>query len=93
MEGTKNSKLGCIAHQCTPVVQVFEVVSELVVAGGSDTGESQAEENRQHLAKQLEALLHKVLAAMTIEHFASSTVCSKDTQYTCFVPFACCDSK
>ena len=55
-------------------LQVFEVVSELVVASG--TGESQAEDNRHRLAKQLEALLHKVLARRTHEHLVSLNVCS-----------------
>ncbi len=44
------------------VEQVFEVVSELVVFNSSDTGVSQAEQNRQRLGKQLEGLLHKVSA-------------------------------
>ena len=42
--------------------QVFEVVSELVVFSSSDSGASQAEQNRQRLGKQLEGLLHKVSA-------------------------------
>lgn len=43
------------------VEQVFEVVSELVVFS-SDSGVSQAEQNRQRLGRQLEDLLHKVSA-------------------------------
>ena len=44
------------------VEQVFEVVSELVVFSSSDSGVSQAEQNRQRLGRQLEGLLHKVSA-------------------------------
>ena len=38
------------------------MVSELVVFSSSDSGVSQAEQNRQCLGKQLEGLLHKVSA-------------------------------
>lgn len=69
-------------------LQVFEVVSELVVANGSGTGDSQAEDNRQRLAKQLEALLHKVLTRRTHEHLVSLSVCSADMIYACFVTLA-----
>ncbi len=48
--------------QIAVVEQVFKVVSELVVFSSSDSGVSQAEQNRQRLGKQLEGLLHKVSA-------------------------------
>ena len=64
------------------------MVSELVVADGSGTGDSQAEDNRQRLAKQLEALLHKVPTRRTHEHLVSLSVCSTDIIYACFVTLA-----
>ncbi|DBA96744.1 TPA: hypothetical protein ACH3X1_015586 [Trebouxia sp. C0004] len=47
--------------------QVFEVVSELVVFSSSDSSESQAEQNRQRLGKQLEGLLHKQMQSEEVQ--------------------------
>ncbi|KAA6418674.1 MAG: hypothetical protein FRX49_11327 [Trebouxia sp. A1-2] len=46
--------------------QVFEVVSELVVFS-SDSGVSQAEQNRQRLGRQLEDLLHKQMQSEEVQ--------------------------